>query len=51
MDKNEEAAIMSCDDRGDFLWLTEKGERRICRVLTVIMAIAISPVFAVMLLM
>lgn len=52
MNKNDEAAaIRCCDDRGDFIFLTEKGEDRLCRVLTGILICAVSPIFAAMLLM
>lgn len=52
MNRKDDAVIVRCcDSRGDFLWLTEKGESRLSLVLTGIMALAISPIFAVMLLM
>lgn len=52
MNRNDDAAIIRCcDSRGDFIWLTEKGESRLSLVLTGIMALAILPVFAAMLLM
>ena len=52
MNKNDDAVIVRCCDSGDdFIWLTEKGENRLCNVLTGILIIAISPIFAAMLLM
>lgn len=52
MNKNDDAVIVRCCDSGDdFIWLTEKGENRLCNVLTGILILAISPIFAVMMLM
>lgn len=52
MNRNEDAVLVRCCDSGeDFIWLSEKGENRLCNVLTGLLVLTVSPIFAVMLLM
>ena len=52
MNKKEEAIVIrSSDESGDFVWLSEAAENRLGWILAAVMFLAVSPVFAVMLLM
>ena len=47
----DEEVIRVYDEGGDLIWLSDAGVERLCLVLTGIMALAITPIFAVMILM
>jgi len=47
----EKEAISVFDENGDLIWLSDVTAGRLCLLLTGIMVLAISPIFAVMLLM
>lgn len=47
----DEEVIRAYDENGDLVWLSDAGVERLCLVLTGIMALAITPIFAMMMLM
>lgn len=53
MSRNDEADAIHVHVSGgeDFLWLSEKAERRLMRVMIAVMALAVSPVFVMAFLM
>ena len=52
MNKYDDADVIKvCSEEGDFLWLSEKAERRLGWILSGIMVLATLPVFIVAFLM
>lgn len=47
----DEEVIRAYDENGDLVWISDAGVERLCLVMTGIMALAITPIFAMMLLM